>query len=150
MLCFIMYGKRMCFRACVLRYIKRRSSSHTNRQENTFLDPNPASKNLIGRGLRIQKHRDYTFCGPPWPPLPTIPPVHQHTPNQACVAPSRSVGMFSGSATSAASTFLPPTKDNVPEPPDSVSNPRTSPLLSTLTAPNGEDTISFVQPKFQY
>ena len=52
--------------------------------------------------------------------------------------------VFPGSATSATSTFLSPTKDNVPKPPDSVSNPRTSPLLSTLTAPTGEDTISFV------
>ena len=61
-----------------------------------------------------------------------------------CCAFSVGRNVFPGSATSAASTFLPPTKDNVPEPPDSVSNPRTSPLLSTLTAPNGEDTISFV------
>ena len=130
---------------------KRRSSSHTNRQENTFLDPNPASKNLIGRGLRIQKHRDYTFCGPPWPPLPTIPPVHQHTPNQACVAPSRSVGMFfPDPLPQQHQLFYPPQKITSPSPPTVFQIPVPPPSCPPSQPPMARTQFLSFQPKFQY
>ena len=70
-------------------------------------------------------------------------PTRTSTYSEPSVCCAFSVGrnVFPGFATSALSIFLSPTKDNVPEPPDSVSNPRTPPLLSTLTTPTGEGTI---------